>query len=460
MLVMHRARPGAGKGSVEGFQDEEGAPGASDRPKPEMPNVEPPLSVGLANDEVLTSTLSDVAPLGSPPAGGRECSAPLRGDGPGPAAAERQSSDFHPDPHRHGARRGPFASEAREVYGALDLGTNNCRLLLARPSRRGFQVIDAFSRIIRLGEGVSQSGRLSEPAMRRTIDALRVCAQKIERHGVRRAMLVATEACRIASNGAEFLDRVEQNTGLRIEILSREGEARLAVSGCASLIDPMVDYVLVFDIGGGSSELVWLDLTRIAPEARGGPLGRHVVEKAIVAWTSLSVGVVTLAETFGGRFVSEDVFEAMVAHVLELLRPFEETHGFSHRLANGTRHLLGTSGTVTTVAGVYLGLPRYDRNRVDGCWLEADAARDVVYDLLRRSYAERVAEPCIGRDRADLVLAGCAILEALMRMWPSPRLRVADRGLREGILMQLMSEDRVVGAGRRRRRRRGQGRRS
>lgn len=451
---------------MEGLQDEEGVPGTSDPSKTEPMSIQAPLNE-LSADAAVSGADSpqDLAALDgqglrSPPIDtggavlrdGRDEPSERGGGGRGSA------NKLHGGGERASQRR-PQQQDQREVYGALDLGTNNCRLLLARPSRRGFQVIDAFSRIIRLGEGVSQTGELSEAAMRRTIDALRVCAQKIERHGVRRAMLVATEACRIAANGEQFLERVEKNTGLKIEILSREGEARLAVSGCASLIDPSVDYVLVFDIGGGSSELVWLDLTKIPPHARAGLSHRAVVDTAMVAWTSLPVGVVTLAETFGGRFVSEDVFEAMVEHVMGLLAPFEREHRFAERTSTGARHLLGTSGTVTTVAGVSLGLPRYDRNRVDGCWLEAQAAREVVYDLLGRSYAERVAEPCIGRDRADLVLAGCAILEALMRMWPSPRLRVADRGLREGILMQLMGEDRALRTGRRRRRR-GRGRRN
>jgi exopolyphosphatase/guanosine-5'-triphosphate,3'-diphosphate pyrophosphatase len=445
---MRRARPGAGKGSVEGLQDEEGVPGASDPLKSEIPNVQP-LPADVAAGSCSPGT--ERSP-GAKAASGQVVAIDgivVRNGGPGPTPPD--SARPSTGGQQGVASLAPYQDQ-REVYGALDLGTNNCRLLLARPSRRGFQVIDAFSRIIRLGEGVSQTGQLSEAAMRRTIDALRVCAQKIERHGVRRARLVATEACRVASNGPEFLERVEHNTGLKIEILSREGEARLAVSGCASLIDPGVDYVLVFDIGGGSSELVWLDLTKIPPHERGGLLHRAAVERAIGAWTSLPVGVVTLAETFGGRFVSSDVFEAMVDHVLGMLAPFESAHRISQRMGDRSRHLLGTSGTVTTVAGVYLGLPRYDRNQVDGCWLEAQSARDVVYDLLGRNYVERVAEPCIGRDRADLVLAGCAILEALMRKWPSPRLRVADRGLREGILMQLMGEDRVIRSGRRRRR--------
>jgi exopolyphosphatase / guanosine-5'-triphosphate,3'-diphosphate pyrophosphatase len=339
------------------------------------------------------------------------------------------------------------------VYGALDLGTNNCRLLLARPTRRGFRVIDAFSRIIRLGEGVAQSGRLSDAAMRRTTDALRVCASKIERNGVHRARLVATEACRIAENGEEFLSRVQDRLGLDIEILTTETEARLAVSGCASLIDSRCDYVLVFDIGGGSSELIWLDLSRLT-KGRGRTLDRLEAQDCMSAWTSLPVGVVTLAEHFGGKFVTEKLFEAMVDHVIDLLAPFEQQHRMQERLTSRSMHFLGTSGTVTTVAGIQLGLPRYDRNRVDGCWLSVADARAVTYDLVGQSYQERIAQPCIGRDRADLVLAGCAILEALIRMWPCERMRVADRGLREGILATLMLEDGVYRARRRSGRRR------
>jgi exopolyphosphatase/guanosine-5'-triphosphate,3'-diphosphate pyrophosphatase len=338
------------------------------------------------------------------------------------------------------------------VYGALDLGTNNCRLLLARPSRRGFRVVDAFSRIIRLGEGVSQSGRLSEPAMARTLDALKVCAAKLGRAKVRRARLVATEACRVAENGGEFLARVRDKLGLEIEILTPEVEAGLAVSGSAALIDPSCDYVLVFDIGGGSSELILLDLTRRSRQRDRRFPGRLDAQHCMVAWTSLPIGVVTLAERFGGRHVKPADFEAMVAETQGRLQGFEAQHRVAERLAGRRIHMLGTSGTVTTVAGIQLGLKRYDRNRVDGCWLSVDEVRSVTGDLLGRSYEQRIAEPCIGRDRADLVLAGCAILEAILRMWPCERLRVADRGLREGILTTLMVEDGVLAPPRRRRR--------
>lgn len=346
------------------------------------------------------------------------------------------------------------ASESQRIYGALDLGTNNCRLLLARPSRRGFRVVDAFSRIIRLGEGVGQSGVLSEAAMSRTLEALKVCAGKLERHRVSRARFVATEACRVAGNGKEFIARVRERCGLDIEILEPEHEARLAVSGCASLIDSSADYILVFDIGGGSSEIIWLDLTKDGARRRG-PGGRIGAENAIVAWTSLPVGVVTMAERFDGRDVTPYSFEAMVASVTSMLVPFEQKHRFGERLAGRSVHFLGTSGTVTTIAGILLGLPRYDRNKVDGSWLEVPDIMGVTQSLLAKTYAQRSAEPCIGRERADLVLAGCAILEAVLRMWPAQRLRVADRGLREGILTTLMLEDGVWRQNRRRRRTRG-----
>lgn len=346
--------------------------------------------------------------------------------------------------------------DGNPIYGALDLGTNNCRLLLARPSRRGIRVVDAFSRIIRLGEGVSQTGRLSRDAMQRTRDALRVCASKISKANVRRARLVATEACRVAENGREFLAEVRDELGLEIELLSREDEARLAVSGCASLIDASSDHVLVFDIGGGSSELIWLDLTRRREWGRNPFANRIEAQHCMAAWTSLPLGVVTLAERFGGRNVTPSQFEEMVAHVLRMLEPFGREVRIAEQAGSGKLHFLGTSGTVTTVAGIQLGLERYDRSKVDGCWLDVADVQRVTGGLLSQSYDERVAQPCIGRDRADLVLAGCAILEALLRMWPCDRLRVADRGLREGILMTLMSEDGVHrGGGRRRLRGRG-----
>ena len=324
--------------------------------------------------------------------------------------------------------RGPAPPQGQgPVYGALDLGTNNCRLLLAVPAAEGFTVVDAFSRIVRLGEGVSQSGRLADEAMERTIEALRICANKLAFRKVNRHRLIATEACRAAANGEQFIARVARETGLQLEIIDRETEAGLAVAGAAPLLAPEAGSAVVFDIGGGSTELMWLDIA-----ADGTYSARE--------WTSLPAGVVTLAEKFGGR----DVTPAIYASIREWLRPLvaEFRDRVAQRVPGSTPgHLLGTSGTVTTIAGVQLGLRRYDRSRVDGCWLQARDITRVTADLLAMDYEARAQSPCIGRDRADLVLAGCAILEEIREAFPAPRLRVADRGLREGILTRLMLED-------------------
>ena len=345
--------------------------------------------------------------------------------------------------HRCVQETRPAQKKSPPIYAALDLGTNNCRLLVARPSRRGFVVVDAFSRIIRLGEGVDSTGRLSEAAMQRTIEALVVCSQKMQRRSVRRSRLIATQACRIAENADEFIERVRCKTGLELEIIDQETEARLAVTGCASLLEADSSGALVFDIGGGSSELIWLDLRNRSSAGRHSLRDRLTAQSSISCWTSLPVGVVTIAEKFGGHDVTPEIFEQMVEYVMSLLADFEEKNAIAEQLENGKAYLLGTSGTVTTLAGIYLGLPYYDRRKVDGCWLNAVDVRDVSRVLVKMSYEKRAAQPCIGNERADLVLGGCAILEAIMRMWPCDRLRVADRGLREGILATLMAEDHV-----------------
>ena len=319
-------------------------------------------------------------------------------------------------------------------YGALDLGTNNCRLLVARPMPGGgFQVVDAFSRIVRLGEGVTRTGRLSEEAQARTLEALRICANKLRFWNVSRMRLIATQACRRAENGMEFLHRVRRELGLELEIIDAGTEARLAVMGACPLIEERARHVLVFDIGGGSTELLWV-------EHEGG--GRRKVRD----WISLPEGVVTLSERHGGEEVSPETYAAMRAQVRETLQDFAarlREQGLPERPC----HLLGTSGTVTTITGVALGLPRYDRNQVDGAWLSRKQVRDISERLRAMSLAERMAEGCIGRERADLVVAGCAILEEILDIWPVERIRVADRGLREGILTHLMEEDGMTGAG-------------
>jgi exopolyphosphatase/guanosine-5'-triphosphate,3'-diphosphate pyrophosphatase len=344
----------------------------------------------------------------------------------GPMPERVSGTDVIPPPRR--AQPGPYA--------ALDLGTNNCRLLIARPTFDGFRVIDSFSRIVRLGEGLSQTGRLSEAAIARTIGALTVCRDKMHLHGVARARLIATEACRSAANGPQFLEEVRERLGIQLEIVDRETEAHLAAAGCGALADRNARSIVLFDIGGGSSEIVWL-----SGEKRRGEEGCDgSTAQRIRAWESLRLGVVSLAEKFGGREVSDDTFVAMTRFVADQLT------SFAHRVAGEARcanfHLLGTSGTVTTIAGVHLNLPRYDRRQIDGLWLTSGEVDATIGRLRSMTYAQRSANPCIGHERADLVLAGCAILEAIRQSFPAERIRIADRGLREGMLTQLMSADR------------------
>ncbi|HEX6842451.1 MAG TPA: Ppx/GppA phosphatase family protein [Stellaceae bacterium] len=339
----------------------------------------------------------------------------------------KPSSPSPPISFAHGAAAARGARHLADTYAALDLGTNNCRLLVARGMGRSFRVIDAFSRIVRLGEGLAATGVLSEAAMNRTIEALKVCAGKVAHRQVTRARYVATEACRRAANCAEFVERVQSDTGIAIEIISTDEEARLVVAGCAPLLDRRVPYACVFDIGGGSTELVWL---RVPRDPRAPP--------RVEGFISLPHGVVTLSDRYGGHEVTGQTYDAMVAEMRAAILPFEERHGIAARIARREVQMLGSSGTVTTLAGIHLKLPRYNRAMVDGSVLGFDSVREVSQRLTSMSYDARAAHPCIGGDRADLVLAGCAILEAICLLWPVGRLRVADRGIREGILLGLL----------------------
>lgn len=319
----------------------------------------------------------------------------------------------------------------RQAYAAIDLGTNNCRLLIARPSGENFTVIDAFSRVVRLGEGLAQAGRLSDAAMERTLGALRVCADKLMRRNVFLARSVATEACRRASNGPEFIERVRQETGIALDIISAREEARLAVLGCHVLLEEGFGPAMIFDIGGGSTELVLIESTGTVPR--------------ILDWQSVPWGVVSLTETCGpeGRTQEERLARYQRMHSLVS----ESFAAFSRRVAparesaghDGPLRLLGTSGTVTTLASVHLDLPQYDRRMVDGLIVPAESMRDISTRLSSMAIEERRELNCIGRERADLVVAGCAILESILDLWPAARLGVADRGIREGILRSLIA---------------------
>jgi len=318
--------------------------------------------------------------------------------------------------------RAPRIMPERRTYAALDLGTNNCRLLIARAEGGELTVVDAFSKIVRLGEGLAASGQLSVGAMDRALAALSVCADKLRRRNVHLSRAVATEACRRARNGPAFIERVQGETGIRLEIIAPGEEAKLAVLGCHHMLEPGDGPALIFDIGGGSTELVLVE-------------GQDTAEPLILDWASAPWGVVSLWETEAGEG------DRFAAYARMRTRVAEAFARFSRRLPRdgGAHRLLGTSGTVTTLASVHLGLPSYDRRAVDGLVMPAEAMRDVCTRLAAMTVPERAALPCIGSERADLVVAGCAILEAILDLWPATRLGIADRGIREGILRSLMA---------------------
>jgi exopolyphosphatase/guanosine-5'-triphosphate,3'-diphosphate pyrophosphatase len=315
----------------------------------------------------------------------------------------------------------------RHTYGAIDLGTNNCRLLVARPHEGGFTVIDAFSRIVRLGEGLSQTGRLSDAAMDRAVGALAICAEKLRRRNVSLSRSVATEACRRAANGREFVERVRSEIGLVLDIIEPQEEARLAVLGCHKLLEPGDGPALIFDIGGGSTELVLVEQSDSGPK--------------IHSWWSAPWGVVSLTESEGREALEGPDRLAAYKRMRERARrAFSNFATMLPRQKDGIR-LLGTSGTVTTLASVHLALPSYDRRAVDGLHVPIEAMQKISTMIASMDYEERSSLPCIGSDRADLVVAGCAILEAIIEIWPAKNLGIADRGIREGILRSLMARD-------------------
>ncbi len=361
------------------------------------------------------------------------------GDKPGASDAGAKSKQ-----NTQGARHKSTENSMRKRlrFAALDLGTNNCRLLIAAPQGKKLRIVDAFSRIVRLGEGLSSNGVLSDAAMKRTIDALKVCAQKIEQRQATHIRCIATQACRSAANRDIFMERIREETGLAFDIITTEEEARLAVAGCAELIDPEAHAALIFDIGGGSTELSWMRRN-------------HDGAFELAAWTSMPLGVVSLAEKHDGRNLTEEAYQRAVADVRATLSAFGDPAGLSDFFHEDGAHFLGTSGTVTSIAGVHLELPRYRRNKVDGLWLTIAEAAAVTDKLKAMSLKERADEPCIGPERADLVLCGCAILDALAQEWPTTRIRVADRGLREGVLADLAAQAKREDRQRRRRRKKG-----
>lgn len=345
-----------------------------------------------------------------------------------------------PPNHRTGQRkRRESPSGHAKTFGALDLGTNNCRLLVAKQTGESYRIIDSFSRVVRLGAGLSSTGELSQTSMDAAVGAIKICASKMKAKNVARWRCIATQACRQASNGEAFLARVKSETGITLEVISPRVEARLAVMGCLTLIDKSKDVVMVFDIGGGSSELSWVDIRRI----RAGEGTDRVHRPPISAWASLPCGVVTLSEAIPGNSETPEGlaerYENMKSHVRELIAKAGCENRFTNVFAQGRGHLIGTSGTITSLAGIHLNLPYYQRDKVDGLWMDGADVTGLSRQMAAMTVKERANISCIGHDRASLLIAGCAIMDVLLEMWPAQSVRVADRGLREGMLMGLIA---------------------
>ena len=370
--------------------------------------------------------------------------APKRSKGAG-ALERKQSTALSP---------APVSSRSNDLYAALDLGTNSCRMLIAQPKGAGFHVVDSFSKSVQLGAGLEKTGLLSRGSMARTIQALRICQQKLRRNKVRKMRLVATEACRRASNGEEFMRRITRETGLRLEIIAPEQEAQLAVISCAPLVNRKTENLLVVDIGGGSTELVWIDISGVPKKDRAQSIMRlhngfvqavtDIPAAKVVDWISVPLGVATLRDQFSD--VEDDAarFALMSWFFEENLADFTP---YQSAQPQERFQIVGTSGTVTTVAASHLGLRRYDRTKVDGISMSTEQIDKVIHRYLAMGPEGRRVDPCIGNDRSALIMSGAAILQALMRAWPTDRLSVADRGLREGLLYAQMSADGVLEEG-------------
>ena len=327
-----------------------------------------------------------------------------------------------------GVGRGIEFADQRKTYAAIDLGTNSCRMLIAVPDEAGFNVVDGYSRVVRLGERVSETGKFQRSAINRTISALKHCAERMASRNVQLARAVATEACRQAGDAAHFIERVRGETGLNLEIIGPDEEAALTVAGCGDLLRTGYGNALVFDIGGGSTEIIWV-------ETPSGEPAR------MIDMISLPFGVVSLRDEFGAEALPTDVFKGLLRRVDDAIAPFDARNRISEAIAANNVRMVGTSGTVTTLGAMYLELPRYKRNRVDGLEIRFDSIRQIGARLAGMTCDERIAHPCLGHGRGDLMLMGLAVLRAVCERWPVGKLGIADRGIREGILAELMAAD-------------------
>lgn len=345
---------------------------------------------------------------------------------------------------QHSAKKTTKAPKSPPLFAALDLGTNNCRLLIASGDKgnvedmRTLKVVDSFSRIVRLGESITKTGELSADAMDRTIAALAICKKKMGKYNLAASRLVATEACRKAANTLEFIKRVEKEVGLTIEVINNQEEARLAVIGCSSLINQQVDKAIVFDIGGGSTEVIWIDVKKLLKRKEQSLEAFVHLDDVVIDWVSIDSGVMNLADRFGGPAFADITYKDMVQFFKDKLEVFNHKNKISDAVKNGSVQMLSTSGTLTTLAAIHMDLPKYDRTQVDGTSLNVKDIRATMKAVRSMRPSERFNHGCIGYERADFILSGCAVFDAVSSLWPTKEITIADRGVREGIIISQM----------------------
>lgn len=322
-------------------------------------------------------------------------------------------------------------AQIQKNYAAIDLGTTSCRLVIASPTPTSFRIVETFSKVTRLGEGIINDNELSRVAIKRTVNALKVCAGVINEYApIHRSRFVATAACRRAKNCKEFLDLVRKETGLNIETISSKEESRLAVVGCIPLLNRNIKRTLVFDIGGGSTEI---SLARVTNS------GNTFIE----GFVSLPYGVVTISEAFPSKDMTNLAYDTIMERTHKLLKDFDEKYNIYEAIKNQEIQVIGTSGTVTVLGAVHLNLTRYNRSAVDGISITKQDIDRAIAKIKRLGDEGRKKHSCIGAQKADLTMAGCAIIEGLCSFWPIEEITVADRGIREGILLDMMHSNTV-----------------
>lgn len=312
--------------------------------------------------------------------------------------------------------------DAKKYFAAIDLGSRNCRTIVGCQSKAGaFEYIETYSKSVSLADGVAASKKLSRKSMDRTIEALAFCSKVLSRYAGLTYLAVATDAMRRAENASVFIKRVKRELGLIISIITPQEEAYYAALGCIEVLSLETEIFVVFDIGGGSSEIA---------------LCRQKSDKDIELIDSLSIpyGVINLLEskdhlTFSG-------YSNLVQKISDLSRDFLNQYATTLDFVNNFQ-CIGTSGTTTTVAALNMNLRFYDREKINDSILQFSEILKTVHYVQSLSEDERKLHPYISQSNEDLVLGGLTILEGIVRGLPASTITVTDRGVRDGVVYAL-----------------------